>query len=208
MEPVFGVERVLQAKRAVFLDKEGLLANGETAHVEPVRKLAADAVDGLRALADDGFELIVVSNQPGVAFGHFPLGALGAVEERLRDLFLSHELKLTGCYWCPHHPDGTVEEYAFRCRCRKPMPALLQEAAYDHDLDLEHSWIVGHGASDVEAGRLAGCHSALVGLAADHAQPDVKGRDLLQVARRIVAESTRFPVHASRHAASGPYRLR
>ncbi len=133
-----------------------------------------------------------MSNQPGVALGRFPRGALAAVEEHLNDLFLAHGLRLTACYWCPHHPEGTVAEYAFACGCRKPMPGLLHAAAKEHGIDLAASWLIGDILDDVEAGRRAGCRTVLLDVGSETQwkasalrKPDVVARDLLAAAAAI-----------------------
>lgn len=153
----------MAVKRAVFLDKDGTLIENVPYNVDRTRiRLRPGAVDALLLLQGLGYELILVSNQPGVALGRFPPGALRAVEEHLNDLFLAHGFKLSACYWCPHHPEGTVPDYALTCTCRKPMPGLLQVAAAEHGLDLARSWLVGDILDDVEAGRRAGCRTVLL----------------------------------------------
>jgi D-glycero-D-manno-heptose 1,7-bisphosphate phosphatase len=150
-------------KRAVFLDKDGTLVENVPYNVDRTRiQLTRGAIDALLLLTGLGFELIVVSNQPGVALGLFPAGGLAAVEEHLNDLFLACGFRLTDCYWCPHHPEGVVPDYALVCTCRKPLPGLLHAAAREHDLDLQQSWMIGDILNDVEAGRRAGCHTVLL----------------------------------------------
>jgi D-glycero-D-manno-heptose 1,7-bisphosphate phosphatase len=153
----------MAVKRAVFLDKDGTLIENVPYNVDRTRiRLRPGAVDALLLLSGLGYELILVSNQPGVALGRFPMGALRAVEEHLNDLFLAHGFRLAACYWCPHHPEGTVADYALTCTCRKPMPGMLQVAAAEHGIDLSQSWLVGDILDDVEAGRRAGCKAILL----------------------------------------------
>jgi D-glycero-D-manno-heptose 1,7-bisphosphate phosphatase len=150
-------------KRAVFLDKDGTLIENVPYNVDRSRiQLRPGAVDALLLLAGLEYQFIIVSNQPGVALGRFPIGALGAVQDHLDDLFLTHGLRLTGCYWCPHHPDGSVAEYSFACTCRKPLPGLLQAAAREHTIDLGSSWLIGDILDDVEAAHRAGSRAVLL----------------------------------------------
>lgn len=169
-------DRVASRKRAVFLDKDGMLIENVPPSGDRVGiRLGASAVDGLLLLAGLGYEIIVASNQPGVAQGRFPPGALKAVEQHLSDLFMASGLRLTDCYWCPHDASGPVGEYALLCGCRKPEPGLLRAAALEHGLDLASSWAVG-GDEDVEAGRRAGCRTVFAG-------------DLLEAAAVIASHS-------------------
>ena len=149
-------------KRAVFLDKDGTLIDDVPYNVDPDRiQLAAGAAD-LRQLHQQGYLLIVASNQSGVARGYFPEAALAAVEQRSRQLLAQLQIPLTDFYYCPHHPAGTVAEYAIVCDCRKPQPGMLLQAARDHDIDLSQSWFIGDILNDVEAGRRAGCRTILI----------------------------------------------
>jgi D-glycero-D-manno-heptose 1,7-bisphosphate phosphatase len=177
-------------KPAVFLDKDGTLVENVPYNVDRTRiQLTLGAVDALLLLTGLGYELFVVSNQPGVALGLFPAGALAAVEEHLNDLFLARGFRLTDCYWCPHHPEGVVADYALTCTCRKPLPGLLQAAAHEHDLDLERSWLIGDILDDVEAGRRAGCRTVLLDVGNETVwrwsplrTPDYVALDLLEAA--------------------------
>jgi len=150
-------------KRAVFLDKDGMLIEDVPYNVDPAQiRLTAGAGIGLRQMHQMGYQLIVISNQSGVARGYFPESALAAVEQRLRALLKPFNVPLAGFYYCPHHPEGTVAEYAIACTCRKPEPGLLIEAAQDHMIDLTESWFIGDILNDVEAGRKAGCQTILL----------------------------------------------
>ncbi len=72
------------------------------------------------------------------------------------------DVRLSGFYYCPHHPHGKIPEYAVDCFCRKPRPGLLQKAALEHEIDLASSWLVGDILHDIEAGNRAGCRTVLI----------------------------------------------
>jgi D,D-heptose 1,7-bisphosphate phosphatase len=149
--------------KAVFLDKDGTLVDDVPHNVEPERiNLCRGAGPALRLLARLGYRLFVVTNQPGIAFGHFAAAAMEAVSGRLRELLLREQLALDGFYFCPHHPEGTVAPWAATCHCRKPLPGLLLKAAHDYGIDLRASWMVGDILHDVEAGNRAGCRTILI----------------------------------------------
>ncbi|GAB4372183.1 MAG: HAD-IIIA family hydrolase [Elainellaceae cyanobacterium] len=146
--------------KAIFLDKDGTLIENVPYNVDPDRmRLCWGTLTGVRKLYTAGYALIVITNQSGVARGYFSETAIAAVKERLQTLL---EVPLTGFYYCPHHPEGTVAEYAISCICRKPEPGLLQQAVQEHDIDLSQSWLIGDILHDVEAGHRAGCRSILI----------------------------------------------
>jgi histidinol-phosphate phosphatase family protein len=148
---------------AVFLDKDGTLVENVPYNVDPARvRLHPDAGEALRTLHAAGYPLVVITNQSGVARGYFPESALAGVEARLRALVEGAGAPLDGFYYCPHHPRGTVAEYAVDCACRKPRPGLFLRAARERGIDLQRSWFVGDILDDVEAGRRAGCRTILL----------------------------------------------
>lgn len=150
-------------KPAVFLDKDGTLIENVPYNVDPQQiRLTSGAFIGLRSLHLAGYPLIVISNQSGVARGYFAETALIAVEQQIRSLLANFNIPLAGFYYCPHHPDGIVAEYAIACNCRKPEPGLLLQAAQEQNIDLARSWFIGDILHDVEAGRRAGCRTILI----------------------------------------------
>ncbi len=180
-------------KRAVFLDKDGTLVANVPYNVEPGRiRLVSGARAAARAFAGAGFELVVVSNQSGVARGLFDERALAGVEARIRQLLADAGVVVAGFYWCPHHPDGSVARYAIRCGCRKPAPGLLRRAARDLGISLQESWMIGDILDDVEAGRRAGCRTVLVNnggetewVMSPQRQPDLVAADLQEAAEIV-----------------------
>lgn len=183
------------ARPAVFLDKDGTLVEDVPYNVDPQKiRLAPGAVEGLSALHENGYALILVSNQSGVAHGFFPEQALGEVERSLRQQLAAFGVPLAGFYYCPHHPQGNVAGYAIACRCRKPAPGLLRRAAADLGIDLAESWMVGDILDDIEAGRRAGCRTVLIDNGNEtqwrrgrRRRPHHRAADLAEAARIILA---------------------
>jgi histidinol-phosphate phosphatase family protein len=141
-------------------------------------------------LRDAGFRLFVVSNQSGVARGYFAEEALGPVEARVRELLRDEGVEIEAFRWCPHHPEGIVGRYRIACDCRKPHPGMITSLAAEHGIDLACSWMAGDTPADVEAGRLAGCRTILVGGRADAGSaltPNHVVGNLAEAARIIVA---------------------
>jgi D-glycero-D-manno-heptose 1,7-bisphosphate phosphatase len=113
-------------------------------------------------LKDHGYLLILVSNQAGVANGYFKEDALAKVGAKLQEELQKDGVQLDALYFCPHHPQGIVKDYAVTCDCRKPKPGMLLGAAEKFDIDLSQSWMIGDILHDVEAGNSAGCRTILI----------------------------------------------
>jgi D,D-heptose 1,7-bisphosphate phosphatase len=149
--------------KAVFLDKDGTLIVDVPFNVNPdLIRLQEDAIEGLKHMKQLGYELIIISNQSGVAHGHFEESDLKQVEKKLQDLLGEHNLSLDAFYYCPHHPGGSVDRYAIDCDSRKPRPGMILKAAKDREIDLNKSWMIGDILHDIEAGNRAGCRTILI----------------------------------------------
>ncbi len=152
---------------AILLDRDGVL-NALVPHPDsgrpesPLRaadtELMPGAAEAVARLREAGWALVVASNQPSAAKATATIEELRAVHRVVRDALPD----LDGWRYCLHHPEGTVAPYAGPCPCRKPAPGLMLAAAFELDLDLAASWMVGDADSDVEAGAAAGCRTALI----------------------------------------------
>jgi D-glycero-D-manno-heptose 1,7-bisphosphate phosphatase len=150
-------------KPAFFLDRDGVLI--EEVHYlaapDQVRLIpgAAEAVARLNGL---GIPVVVVTNQSGVARGHFPETRVAEVHAHLDHLLADRGAAIDRYYYCPHHPTAGLGPYRVECECRKPRPGMLLRAAADLGLDLPRSFLIGDNVSDVQAGTRAGCGTVLV----------------------------------------------
>lgn len=185
--------------KAVFLDKDGTVIIDVPYNVNPdLITLIPGAVTGLKQLQQQGYLLIMVTNQAGVARGYFTEAELPAVEQRLQQMLGEHAVKLDGFYYSPNHPEGTVEPYNVNCNFRKPMPGMLLRAAEEHNIDLRQSWMIGDILHDVEAGNRAGCRSILINNGGEtewvkdneFREPEYVCDDLEQAAEYIIKSSS------------------
>lgn len=112
---------------------------------------AADALRELQA----SWQLVIISNQSGIARGRITLEEARAVHDRTMELFAAEGVYFAGAYYCPHGPDDG-------CRCRKPGAAMLVDAERELGVELAASAMVGDKPSDVEAGQAAGCSVQLL----------------------------------------------
>jgi len=146
--------------KAIFLDKDGTLIQDVPYNVSTDRITLEEGVaEGLKALKRMGYKLVIVSNQPGVAHGYFGEQDLYEVLQHIRR---EARVQINGFYYCPHHPEGIIREYATDCSCRKPKAGMFFQAARELDLDLSRSWMIGDILNDVEAGNRAGCKTVLI----------------------------------------------
>lgn len=177
--------RQRRSSRAIFLDRDGTLIHNFHYCRDPEQvHLLPGVSKALGWLSRAGYQLIVISNQSGVARGYLGERELARVNSRLCRTLAAEGIHLEAIYYCPHHPEGTCGGYAIRCTCRKPEPGLLLRAAAERGVALARSWCVGDVLSDVEAGNRAGCRTVLVDLGTEP-RPDAAVRLPTYVARNL-----------------------
>lgn len=109
------------------------------------------ALDALRGLAAEGWQLAVATNQSAHVRAEFGV-TLADVEELLDGIRqdLENVLKVpVPFYVCWHGPDAD-------CECRKPAPGLVLAAMDGARGSIRMTVVVGDKDSDMEAGRRAG----------------------------------------------------
>ena len=137
---------------AVLLDRDGTLVEDVPYNSDPelVRPMpgARAALARLRAAS---VPTAVVSNQSGIGRGLVTRAQVEAVNRRVEELLGP----LGPWLLCPHRPDD-------RCRCRKPLPGLVEQAAAALGVDPRDCGVIGDVGADVGAARAAGARSVLV----------------------------------------------
>jgi D-glycero-D-manno-heptose 1,7-bisphosphate phosphatase len=150
-------------KRAVFLDRDGTLIE-ERGYLDRLELIEPFpwTPEALRRLQAAGYALVLVTNQAGVARGFFDEDFVRRAHAHLATLLAAEGVALDGYYYCPHHPEGTVAAYRRHCRCRKPGPGMVEQAAADLGLDVARSFVVGDKWLDIELAANAGARGILV----------------------------------------------
>jgi len=137
---------------AAFLDRDGVLnVDHGYAHRPDQLEWVAGAPDAVRMLNEAGFTVFVVTNQSGVARGLYDEAAVQNLHGHMRDALKAQGAHIDAFYYCPHHPEGTVKEFAVQCECRKPGVGMLQQAAREWPIDLSRSFLIGDRDGDMEA---------------------------------------------------------
>src|SRR5207249_9216265 len=98
----------------------------------------------------------------GMARGYFDEPLLQLVHAKLNAEIESGGGHLDAIYYCPHHPNGSVEAFRVDCDCRKPETGLIRRAASELKLDLARSYMIGDRFLDLELARRAGLRSIFV----------------------------------------------
>lgn len=160
---------------AVFLDRDGTI-NLDVDYVFRIEdfSIIPGSLDAIRMLNDAGYKVIVVTNQSGIGRGFYTEDDMHMLHEHLQQLCRKHGGRIDAFFYCPHHPDATLEKYRRVCPCRKPGTEMIERATKLFPLDLSKSWVIGDSAADMGMARNAGLRRILVqtgkGLGADAAE--------------------------------------
>jgi len=142
--------------KAVFIDRDGTInVNVEYLDNPENFQMYPGVGEGIKTLKDHGFQIIVITNQSGIARGYFNKETLDKIHERMKKELSEHETSVDAIYYCPHHPDE-------KCNCRKPNTGLFDQAVKDYNIDVTESFIIGDRMLDVEAGHKVGLKTLLV----------------------------------------------
>lgn len=190
--------------KAVFLDRDGVINKLIYHHEHGILDspftveqfaLISGVGEAIKRLRRHRYRVVLVSNQPGIAKGHLTHETFEAIRERMNRMLAVHGARLDREYYCLHHPEAEVARLKVSCDCRKPAPGLLFRAAEDMGINLEQSWMVGDGITDIQAGKSAGCHTVLIGrmkcelcelMLKHNARPDFIAPGLEEAVRDII----------------------
>jgi len=135
--------------KALFLDRDGTINVNYGYVCEPAKFHFIDGIfDLCRAARDDGYKLIVISNQSGVARGYYTRGQMDACNAYMCAEFAKRGLVIDDVLCCTALDDADPD--------RKPNPGLFLKAIERHGLDPAKSVAVGDSARDDVAARKAG----------------------------------------------------
>lgn len=185
--------------KIIFLDRDGTM-NEEVHYLHKPEDLhiLSGVAEALKLLRDAGFQIVVVTNQAGVARGYYTCQDVETLHQ-----YLNEQLKKEGAwvdhfFYCPHHPVHGIGDYKIECDCRKPGTGMFVMAEQYYQIDKSNSYMIGDKLLDVEAGNQYGVKSILVGtgygaaihekMMKDGKEPiyDIYAEDLMDAARFII----------------------
>jgi len=145
----------LKVQRAVFLDLNGTLVFPIKPKALKELRLVSDAEKQIARLLAAGFLCPVVTVQSRIAKGLFSVGEFQSWFDNFASDLASCGAHVIGPYVCPHR-------FNEPCECKKPSTFLYQQAANEHGIDLQRSFVIGDSVEDVCAARGFGGQGCLV----------------------------------------------
>ncbi|MDB2700661.1 HAD family hydrolase [Alphaproteobacteria bacterium] len=143
--------------KTIFLDRDGVI-NKDFGYVNKWDdfELINGALEALQILTTNKFNIIIVTNQAGIAKGFYTENDFKKLTNQFENFCLNNNIKILHTFYCPHHKDGVIKKYAIDCKSRKPNSGMFFKAAKLYNIDLEKAIMVGDNDTDIAASKGAG----------------------------------------------------
>ena len=143
----------MSGRKTVFLDRDGTINVEKNYLYRPEEfEFIPKVPEAIARLNNAGYQVIVVSNQAGVARGYYSEDDVIKLHQYVNEQLSKYKAHIDGFYYCPHHPDAGIGKYKMKCHCRKPETGLFEKACEDFDVNIEDSWMIGDNIGDIKAG--------------------------------------------------------
>ena len=164
-------------KPAIFFDRDGVLnVDRGFVHKPEDFEWTAGALEAIKWCNDNGYLVIVVTNQSGIARGYYSEDCFHRLTDWVNEGLHEIGAHIDATYFCPHHPE-VQGEYGIECTCRKPADGLIRRAIDEWNIDPDASLLIGDKEIDLEAAESAGIRGLLF-----------QGENLLEFVQQKVKE--------------------
>lgn len=162
-------------KKIIILDRDGVINYDSYNYIKTPEEFLPipGSLEAIATLNRAGYEVIIATNQSGIARGYYDVAMLDQIHEKLRRELAAVDGYISDILFCPHHPDEN-------CTCRKPLPGMLLQISKKHQVNLSDTFFVGDKLSDVQAARAVGCKPLLVRTALE---PPAESAEIADVPR-------------------------
>jgi len=145
-------------QKAIFLDRDGVLNQEVGDYIKRFEdfKLLEHIYEGLTLFSDNGYLLIVITNQGGIAKGEYTHETLSTIHDFMMSELRKHGIEITEIYYCPHHP------IVSHCLCRKPGSLMVEKAVSKYQIDPKKSYFIGDKQRDIDCGETVGVNGILI----------------------------------------------
>ena len=143
--------------RALFLDRDGVLNvdHGWVGSLDRWQWIEG-ALEAVQRATDRGWQVFIVTNQAGVARGHYTEADVGALHAWVAEQARRAGGTIDDVRYCPYHPEAAIPAYRRVSAWRKPEPGMILDLLERWELDPARSLLIGDKDSDLEAARAAG----------------------------------------------------
>jgi D-glycero-D-manno-heptose 1,7-bisphosphate phosphatase len=132
--------------KLIILDRDGVINHDSVEYIKSPDewKPIAGSLEAIARLNQDGYHVVVATNQSGIGRGLFEVAALNAIHDKMHKALGLVGGRIDAVFFCPHgQNDG--------CNCRKPKPGLLEDIAHRFNTELAGVPCIGDSLRDLQA---------------------------------------------------------
>ena len=146
-----------ELQKLVILDRDGVINYESKSYIKTPDEWIPipGSLEAIAKLSQNGYQVVVATNQSGVSRGYFDILALNAIHKKMFDAVSDVNGWIEAVFFCPHTDDD-------QCDCRKPKPGLFKEICERFAVPSDQIMAVGDSRRDIEAAVRAGCQPCLV----------------------------------------------
>ncbi len=138
-------------QKAFFLDRDGTLnVDYNYVHSKDEWTWCEGAVEALQLIRDNGFMIVVVTNQSGIARGRYTEEQVKELHHWVNDLLSDEGIEIAEWNIAPHHPVHDPKPHDYPVEDRKPGTGMFTKAAERLDIDLSKSCMAGDKLTDLK----------------------------------------------------------
>jgi D-glycero-D-manno-heptose 1,7-bisphosphate phosphatase len=130
-------------QKALFLDRDGII-NEDYGYVSTIEEFKF--IDGIFELLhffiQKNYTLFIVTNQSGIGRGYYESSDFEKLSTWMLAEFKKQNIHIESVHHCHHAPEEN-------CFCRKPAIGMVDAILFEHNIDLEKSWLIGDKQSDI-----------------------------------------------------------
>ena len=143
--------------KLIVLDRDGVINYDSDRYIKSAEEWVPipGSIEAIGRLCQGDYNVVVATNQSGIARGLFDIEALHAMHEKMTKLVAEQGGSVDGIFFCPHAPSD-------RCSCRKPKPGVLHQIRERLHVNLNDTIMVGDTMPDLQAAWTVGAKAVLV----------------------------------------------
>jgi len=146
-----------RAVKLIVLDRDGVINHDSDRFIRSPDEWRPipGSLEAIARLNRAGFRVVVATNQSGIGRGHFDMGTLNAIHDKMHKALALAGGRIDAVFYCPHTGDS-------QCECRKPKTGMLREIGVRYGVDMTGVPCIGDSLRDLQAAIDAGARPMLV----------------------------------------------
>ena len=142
--------------KTIFLDRDGVI-NKDINYLHKIEdfEFINGVFEACQYFKNLSYKIIIITNRSGISRGYYTENDFQIITNWMIAQFKKNDINILDVFHCPHSPDSN-------CNCRKPMPGMLLEAKYKHNINMKNSWMIGDKEADIIAANTAGITNTIL----------------------------------------------